>query len=59
MEDNITLSDAVTPGMNSVQLVCDFPDKQANDTAKLELLAKLVNYLDVPANAQALIDGQS
>lgn len=59
IDDNITLSDAVTPGANSIQLVIDRPVSQATDTACLEALAKLVNYLDVPANAQAMIDGQS
>lgn len=58
IDDNITLSDAVTPGVNSIQLVIDRPVSQATDTAVLEALAKLVNYLDVALNAQAHIDGQ-
>jgi len=58
LDDYITLSDGFTPGKNSISLIIDRPVEQAADTAVLELLAKLVNYLDVPANAQALIDGQ-
>jgi hypothetical protein len=59
VEDNITLSDAATPGKNIIQLTVDRPVSQATDTAVLESLRKVTKFLDVGANAQALIDGQS
>jgi hypothetical protein len=57
IDDNIVLSDTVTPGVNSIQLVIDRPVSQAADTAVLEALAKLVNYLDTAGVGQAIIDG--
>jgi len=59
LEDHITLSDAVTPGMNIINVSVDHPVSQASDTALLEALRKVTKFLDVTANAQALIDGQS
>jgi len=59
LDEDITLSDTVTPGKNSLQLTFDRPVLQATDVAANELLAKLVNYLDDATRAQALLDGQT
>jgi hypothetical protein len=58
-DENIILSDTVTPGTNIIQLTIDRPVNVANDTVLLEALAKMVNHLDDATKAQAHVDGQS
>lgn len=58
LDEPVLLTDGVTYGVSSIQVVIDNPVKQADDTVVLEALAKIVNFLDVAANAQAIVDGQ-